>query len=116
METKFKKSDKIKTLNWVVNREGIVLNPKDEDNDVVVQFKNQSFKQFFKEEELELIERPVDLSNHSHLVVNYDNLTETIEEAALKYAKSISKNETYQKYLINAFLEGVKHSQQSKQS
>ena len=31
----------------------------------------------------------------------------TIEQKAIEYAKSISKNETYQKYLVNAFLEGA---------
>ena len=31
-----------------------------------------------------------------------------MKEQAEKYAKSITKNETYQKYLINAFIEGYK--------
>ena len=33
-----------------------------------------------------------------------------MKEQAEKYAKSITKNETYQKYLINAFVEGWKQS------
>lgn len=33
-----------------------------------------------------------------------------MKEQAEKYAKSITKNETYQKYLIDAFIEGWKQS------
>lgn len=33
-----------------------------------------------------------------------------MREQAKKYAKSITKNETYQKYLIDAFIEGWKQS------
>lgn len=33
-----------------------------------------------------------------------------MKKQAEEYAKSITKNETYQKYLINAFLEGCKQS------
>jgi hypothetical protein len=37
-----------------------------------------------------------------------------MKEQAEKYAKSITKNETYQKYLIQAFLEGWKQSKNFK--
>lgn len=34
-----------------------------------------------------------------------------MKEKAEKYAKSITKNETYQKYLIEAFLAGYKYKE-----
>lgn len=36
-----------------------------------------------------------------------------MKEQAEKYAKSITKNETYQKYLIEAFIEGWKQCKAS---
>ena len=43
-------------------------------------------------------------------LINFNKMKEQAEE----YAKNITKNETYQMYLINAFIEGWKQNELKK--